>query len=769
MYVMSDFKKYSFVVFSIFSFHLNGQAIDESILSQLSPEQIEMAKDVYASSTSLDLETESLPTIEESLVKKDSNDDANTAPESDDSKNTPIRKFGYDFFLSMPTSLTAVGDLPLPNDYKISLRDQFRVSLSGSKDAIFNLNVKLDGSILFPELGSIYVAGQTFQEVKEKLTKLIEKSYIGVTIDISLQNLSAKKITIVGAVNTPGTYLVNPFTTITGALAYSGGISEIGSLRNIKLIRNNTEIFSFDLYDLLIKGDRSNDITIEAGDTLLINAANQFVEIKGGVKRPAIYEVLEGETFRNLVDFALGFKQTANKTKISASFLDLKESKIVMQNINDLDQSLVNTLSVDVFSYVNENIANIQVLGAVDQPGFYDLSKYRNLKDLIDNLRFVDVYPWVAVLEQFDENKIINSSILFSLNDPTTYNSIELLPNSRIYFANLDKRSFDVNKMSNSLIKDYSLTINYKQESLILPVYGSYSVSSFVDYLGLDMSDVNIKASYVSPLESIVVNDDFRNMEFVAQKYNTVSFRSPDNDLITVSVSGAIEFPGSYTLNDDATIEDLYQLVGDFKSQAYLDGIILTREAIRERQLKAIQKSREDLNKALLINSQKGEIVGDINIIRALSETIDPENLGRLAGNFAPNSQASINTVLFDGDSLIIPKNSNTINVLGEVLNPIAFEYSKKTSVRSAINMAGGYQQSADKKRVYVIKANGVIERAEKNIFVGNVALSPGDTIVVPRKFITNNPGLDALSPITQILSDIAFSAAALENLSSNN
>ena len=757
---MSDFKKYSFAVFSIFSFHLNGQAIDESILSQLSPQQIEMAKDVYTSSTSTDVEIEELPLIDESLVKKDLSADAN---------NIPGRKYGYDFFLSMPTSLTAVGDLPLPNDYKISLRDQFTVILSGSKDAIFNLNVKLDGTILFPELGSISVVGQTFQEVKEKLTKLIEQSYIGVTIDISLQNLSAKKITIVGAVNTPGTYLVNPFTTITGALAYSGGISEIGSLRNIKLIRNNTEIFSFDLYDLLIKGDRSNDITIEAGDTLLINAANQFVEIKGGVKRPAIYEVLEGETFSNLVDFALGFEQTANKTNISASFLNLKESEIVKKNINDLDQSLMNTLSVDVFNYVNENIANIQVLGAVDQPGFYDLSKYGNLKDLIDNLRFVDVYPWVAVLEQFDENKIIKSSILFSLNDPTTYNSIELLPNSRIFFANIDTKSFDVNEMSNSLIKDYSLTINYKKESLILPVYGRYSVSSFVDYLGLDMSDVNREASYVSPLESIVINDDFKNMEFVAQKYNTVSFRSPDNDLITVFVKGAIEYPGSYTLNDDATIEDLYQLVGDFKSQAYLDGIILTREVIRKRQIKAIQKSKEDLNRALLISSQKGELIGDINIIRALSETVDPENLGRLAGNFAPNSTASINTVLFDGDSLIIPKNPNTISVLGEVLNPIAFEYSKKTNVRSAINNAGGYLESADKNRVYVIKANGLVEKAGRNIFAGNVALSPGDTIVVPRKLIANNQRLEALIPITQILSDIAFSAAALENLSNIN
>ena len=124
--------------------------------------------------------------------------------------------------------------MPLPNEYKISLNDQFTIILSGSKEAIFDLNVNLDGSILFPELGSISVVGETFQEVKTKLKNLIEQSYIGVQIDLSLKNLSAKKITIVGAVKTPGTYLVNPFSTISSALGYSGGISEIGTLRNIR-------------------------------------------------------------------------------------------------------------------------------------------------------------------------------------------------------------------------------------------------------------------------------------------------------------------------------------------------------------------------------------------------------------------------------------------------------------------------------------------------------------------------------------------------------
>ena len=758
---MKNYNKYLFLACFIFSFDVLGQAIDPSILSQLSPEQIEMAKDAYAGAgkNSIDKSVEELPVTDESLVTNKSAKDAN---------KISGQKYGYDFFSSTPTSLTAVGDLPLPNDYKISLRDQFTVILSGSKDAIFNLNVKLDGTILFPELGAISVVGLSLKDVKDKLSQLIEQSYIGVNIDISIQNLSAKKITIVGAVKTPGTYLINPFSTITGALAYSGGVSEIGSLRDIKLIRNNEEIFSFDLYDLLIRGDRSKDLTIEAGDTLLINAASQFVEIGGAVKRPAIYEILEGETLRDIVDFALGFKQTANKSNISVSFLDLNEVAIVNKNISSLDQSLESALSVNVFNYVSDDTFNIQVLGALKEPGFYDIKKYNNLESLIANLKFVDVYPWLGVLEQFDDNKILKSTVLFSLNDPSTYKSIELLPNSKVYFANIDKRLFDVSEMAKRKIADYELTLNHRQGTFKLPVYGEYTVKSFIDLLGLDMSDVDDIATYISPLEDIVINDSYENMQFSAKKYNTVSFKSPDNNLITVSIIGAIDYPGTYTLNDNTTIEDLYQLIGKFKNQAYSKGIVLTREVIRERQLKAIQKSKEDLNKALLTSNLKGDAYGDVAIIRALSESIDPENLGRLAGDFSPKSEASLNTVLLDNDRIIVPKNPNAISVFGEVLNPIAMEYKKNLSLNSTINNAGGYKQYADKRRVYVIKVNGIVEKASRNIFVRDVKLEPGDTIVIPRKIITQNQGIQALAPITQILSDLAFSAAAIDNLQNN-
>lgn len=733
------------------------QEIDPTLLSQLSPEQIEAFKEAAELKNIEEPEVKALPEIQETLVEVEVEDSGAFS-----------KKFGYDFFSSMPTSLSAVGDLPFPNDYKISLRDQFRVILTGSKDQIYSLNVNLDGTILFPELGSVYVAGLTFQEVKDKLSNMIDQAYIGVEIDISLQNLSAKKVTIVGAVKTPGTYLINPFSTITGALAYSGGISEIGSLRDIKLIRNNGSVFSFDLYDLLIRGDRSNDLTLEAGDTILIGAASQFVEIRGSVNRPAIYEILEDEKISDIVDFALGFKQIANKSNIAISYLDLNNAALTSKTDVGLDQSLKNVLFVDIFDYVSESNLSIKVSGAVEEPGFYDIEKYNNLNDLIEDLRFVDVYPWLAVLEQFDDDNLVKSTVLFNLNDKSTYQSIKLFPNANLFFSNIDERSFQVGEASLNLIDEYALTLNFKDEVFTIPVIGEFTIQSFVDLLGLDMTDVNNEATYINPFESKVVVDDYKKMRFVSSKYHNISFRSPINDLISVNVLGAVDFPGLYTLKADSNLQDLYKLVGNFKDEAFLDGIILKRVAVTERQLKAIETSEDALNKSILISLQRGEDVGDFSMFSALADSIKPESLGRIAGDFSPLSKSIGKTTLFDGDEIIIPKKTNVVNVIGSVLNPIAFEFDEKISIEDAIKRAGGYQPYADKKRVYVIRANGLVEKSARNVFAGNSKLVPGDTVVVPRQVSTDSPVIRSLLPVMQILSDLSFSAAALDNLTSN-
>ena len=214
-----------FVAFISFSGY--GQEIDASMIQNLSPDQIAMAKEAL---NNKDLE---LPVIEDSPV---TNEESLKQNEEDEVSLIEVTKFGYDFISTSPTSIIATGDLPLPNDYQISLGDVIGVVLSGSKERIFDMRVQLDGTVFFPELGSISVVGESFQDIKDKFRNLIEQSYIGVSVDLSLKNLSAKKITIVGAVNNPGTYLVNPFTTISNSLAYSGGIQPVGTLSLIYTI-----------------------------------------------------------------------------------------------------------------------------------------------------------------------------------------------------------------------------------------------------------------------------------------------------------------------------------------------------------------------------------------------------------------------------------------------------------------------------------------------------------------------------------------------------
>ena len=423
--------------------------------------------------------------------------------------------------------------------------------------------------------------------------------------------------------------------------------------------------------------------------------------------------------------------------------MDFESSSIIKVITSNSSHSLQDVISVYVYPYNNQINSDILVSGSIKEPVYYSLEEYKTLEDVIANVQFIDVYPWLAVLEQFDEENLIKKSILFNLNDPSTYKSIKLLPNSRIYFAGLNSRSFDandLNAMTLSLIQDYDLTINHKQGVFTLPVYGKYRLKSFVDLLGLDMSDVNEIATYISPLDSLVITENYKKMNYVAKKYNTVTFRSPVNDLIRVSISGAVDYPGIYTLQANSSLQDLYELVGNFKDEAFMEGIIFSRQSVRDRQSKAIQKSKEDLNKAILTRAQKGENIGNIALIRALSETIEPENLGRIAGDFSPRSFSAVNTVLFDGDSVRVPKNPNTINILGEVLNPISIQYKNGISIRSAISNAGGFQDYADKNKIYVIKANGLIEKANRNIFTRDINLEPGDSIIIPRKIITNNP-----------------------------
>ena len=209
----------------------------------------------------------------------------------------------------------------------------------------------------------------------------------------------------------------------------------------------------------------------------------------------------------------------------------------------------------------------------------------------------------------------------------------------------------------------------------------------------------------------------------------------------------------------------MYELSGDFKESAFEEAIILTRESVRQNQLNALNKARDQLKEAILESNLNSRIAKDISpeMTLLLSEEISPDSLGRLAGNFSPNNDKFSNIILQDGDNLFVPKRSDTINIFGEVLYPNTLIFDRDISLKEYLNMAGGLTEFANKKEIYIIKANGFVKRMPRNIFGTsmNIVLEPGDSIVVPRDTYVADP-IPLISSITSIIANLAFSAASL-------
>jgi len=347
-------------------------------------------------------------------------------------------KFGFDYINALPTSIDSRQDLPVPNDYLIGINDQIRILLTGTKQRTYLVNVDSSGSILIPEIGSILVSGLSFNEMKAEIEKIITSLLVGVNVNVSIASVSAKKINIIGAVKKPGTYVVNPFTTISTSLSYSGGLEDFASLRNIRIIRNGNEQ-KFDLYDLLIFGDRAKDINILQGDTVVVDSTSNFVEISGEVLRPFIYEYTSSDTYRDLIyKFGQGPTKNADLENINVERLD---ENILSTFYPNLDQSISSTSieKIKVFKKPASRQLDIEILGNGVYQKSLKLEEYDTLEKVISSLEFSDqIYPFYAYLEQYSDLPIFREKISFSISDANSYKDIQMKRNSKIRFYSRD-------------------------------------------------------------------------------------------------------------------------------------------------------------------------------------------------------------------------------------------------------------------------------------------------------------------------------------------
>lgn len=737
-------------ILSLLSLFVFPQVVDEQIQKILEDKQLSNSE-----KTNIEIEGE------DKSVDSEENLQANLSID----QRSESEIFGIDYIRSVPQSITATSDLPVSSDYLISIGDKLRVLLTGGKEDTYVLQVLMDGTILFPEIGSINVFGEPINNIRETISKLVKLSYVGTEVVVSLESLAAKKINIIGAVKNPGTYIVSPFSTIMSSLSYSGGFEDYASLREIIVIRKNEKII-FDLYDFLVFGLNEKDINLQQGDTILVQSTNRFVNVSGAVNRPKIYEYKKGDNYIDLVHFALGAKKDGDLNNISAnvSMGEQMITKKVNKNLIIGDE-IIDSLFVGSSVLVNKK--DIFISGEEVTSGFYAADNSEMAK-FLEKIKFSDeVYPFYANYENDTLNGLVRVNFSFALSDPATYQDLKALNNTRIHFFGRD--DFNISTEDNlepeqekqDIEKpkaDDLIFLSFPDKQLRVPAEGRISPKQLHLFFGSN-SEINFeKVSAVTGSDSFVgVYDRL----FDSDEVKAFTFPPKKESIITVAINGEVMNPGSYDVPSSTTINDLFKLAGGLKDTAFDSGVQLYREAVKERQIKAIKEAKTSLTESIIqkaSNTDRGSMI-DISALIQLAEGIEPN--GRIAGNFRYDSVESTSTFLEDGDSIFIPTLTNEIVVQGEVLNSSSFFYKESYSYLDYIEIAGGFSKYADRRAIFIIKSDGFAIPVGGSLFSNDVGIEPGDTIVVPRN-LERLETIPAISLATKIISDIAFSAASL-------
>ena len=241
-----------------------------------------------------------------------------------------LKPFGYELFAGSPTTFEPINDVPVSSDYLLGPSDVLKIQLYGKTSIAYELAVDAEGGIYFPELGPVSLAGMTFQEAKAKLNETIKQRMIGVKASISIGQLRSIRVFVLGEAYVPGSYVVSSLSTITNALVLSGGIADTGSLRNIQLKRKGQVVQTLDLYKLLLEGDNRGDISLQSGDVVFIPPVGPTIGIAGEVRRPAIYELVRGESVSDLIRFAGGMTPSAYPTAASMHRIGREQIRTVL-------------------------------------------------------------------------------------------------------------------------------------------------------------------------------------------------------------------------------------------------------------------------------------------------------------------------------------------------------------------------------------------------------------------------------------------------------
>ena len=522
--------------------------------------------------------------------------------------------FGYDLFAGAPTTFAPASDIPIPSEYVIGPGDNIKLNIYGKENMQLDLIVDREGQINVPPLGPLYVAGLSFKELKEVMAQEAEQRAIGMNVIATLGELRSIRIFILGEANRPGSYTVSALSTITNALFVSGGIKKTGTLRNIQLKRNGRVVTSFDLYDLLLRGDTSRDDRLLPGDVLFIPPIGDTAGVGGEVKRSAIFELKDEETFDQLIALSGGFLPTSYLPATKVNRIDDKGKRIVIDldltNKTNTKQPLKTGDLVTVYSILDSIETVVSMEGHLYRPGNYAHTPGMQVSDLFDGIQ--DFLPGVdlqyaLIRREVKETREIYFEV-FSLRDVIfTEQVIPLLPRDKLYFFALAGErdgliAEDVKRLYrqtalNTPAEVIIITGAVKQPGTypfipemtvksLLNAAGNLTLNADEDYAVIVSTDKK-RDIYVSQLDLssddglerklktedtlyVFAKDQDRadGLEPIIQRLRQQV--SKDVDDFIVRITGSVRFPGEYPYVEGMSVDQLVAAAGGYREDAYL-------------------------------------------------------------------------------------------------------------------------------------------------------------------------------------------------------
>jgi protein involved in polysaccharide export with SLBB domain len=712
-----------------------------------------------------------------------------------DSMLNTLSLFGHDFFTNAkPSTFAPTDNFSIPSDYIINTNDEILIYIWGRINEEHRLKVDRDGKITLPRIGPINVGGLPFTTMKENILNRINQIE-GVNASVSVGTMRTIGVFIVGEVEVPGFYTISALSNITNALFAAGGPTKNGSLRKIQLKRNKKTVATIDFYDFLLEGKDATGLRLEPGDVIHVPIVKKMVAITGNVRRSAIYEISEDERLDDVIELSGGVTPSAWTNIIQIErFSDNK--KILV----DIDSTATNIPSlpvadgdiIKIFPVLDQNQNAVFLTGNVVRPGRYEFKEGMRLNDIIPDYNSLlrETYLEYAIIIRQDPPRFLNRIQTFNLKEaidnPESENNIALQARDYIIIYKLEyfepDRTIEIDGSVTNPGK-YKLMENMKIRDLILQAGGLRDDASATRG-ELYRRKVNENLDQVATVkidfcvECALKNDPEHN--FTLTRLDRVFIRSKLGweQERKVTLRGQFNYPGIYVLFEGETLGELIKRAGGFAEDAYLAAAVFSRLSVKEFE----QKRNIDYNRQLETDM--------LNLSAELSSKQNPDEAqaileqqlalknGRRSMNATgrividmKDSQNYNDFILEDGDELYIPRNQNTVSVIGEVYNPSTFKFdAASNTVTHYLEAAGGAKTSADVKHTYIIKANGNIV-TNKRQRVQKYALSPGDAVVVPQKIRFSNPhkifvdSVDAVFKISMLLGNLVTLILAINSL----